>query len=306
MTCDSVQKAIPLYLYGELPAEMEENVEAHTDGCVSCARELEVQREFARSLNEHELEPSLDLLVECRRSLAVELRNLEEAPAPKNLAAFWNRIFGFPVNRFRIPAGAMALFALGWFAARTPELTAVLPGTSNGFQQSGLISTVRSIQPDRSGRILISVDDTQRRVVSGGLDEQKIRELLLTAMNEQGNAGVRVESASVLKDLAGSEDVRQALLKALQHDPNPGVRLKALEGLHQFGYDPGVRQTLTTVLMTDSNAGVRIQAIDLLTSRHDDSIVSILQSLVHKDDNDYVRLRCVRALQEMNASVGSF
>jgi hypothetical protein len=301
MTCDSIQRAIPLYLYGELPAEIEEDVEAHTAACQECSKQLELQREFVRNLNEHELEPSLDLLVECRRSLAVELKRQEAEPA--GLASVWNRIFGFPVNRFRIPAGAIAVFALGWFAARTPQLTAVLPGAP---QQAGLISTVRSIEPDPSGRILISIDDTQRRVISGSLNDEKIRQLLLSAMHEQSNLGVRVESVSVLKDMAASEDVRHALLEALLHDPNPGVRLKALEGLQQFGYDPGVRQTLTSVLMNDSNAGVRINAIDLLTSRHDDSIVGVLQSLVHKDDNDYVRLRCVRALQDMNASVGSF
>jgi HEAT repeats/Putative zinc-finger len=306
MTCESVKRAIPLYLYGELPPETEESLEAHMDVCLDCAKEVDLHREFARSLNDRELEPSLDLLVECRQSLATELSNVERRSqrTAEGLAALWGRIFGFPFNRFRIPAGAMALFVLGWFAARfTPQLNAVLPG---GVQQAGLISTVRSIQPDRTGRILISVDDTQRRVISGGSADEKIRELLLAAMHEQSNPGVRVESVSVLKDMAASDDVRQALLEALQHDPNVGVRLKALEGLQQFGYDPGVRRTLTTVLMSDSNAGVRIQAIDLLTSRHDDSIVSMLQSLVHKDDNDYVRLRCVRALQEMNASVGSF
>jgi hypothetical protein len=303
MTCDSIQRAIPLYLYGELPAEVEEDVEAHTAGCKECSKELEMQRDFARNLNEHELEPSLDLLVECRRTLAVELKKQEATSIPAGLAAVWNRIFGFPVNNFRIPAGAIAIFALGWFAARTPQLNAVLPGNA---QQAGLISTVRSIEPDRAGRILISVDDTQRRVISGGLDDEKIRAMLVAAMHEQSNPGVRVESVSVLKDMAGSLDVRNVLLEALQHDPNPGVRLKALEGLQQFGYDPSVRRTLTSVLMNDSNAGIRSQAIDLLTSRHDDSIVGLLQSLVRKDDNDYVRLRCVRALQEMNASVGSF
>jgi hypothetical protein len=303
MTCDSVQRAIPLYLYGELPGEVEEEVEAHTATCKDCSMNLELQREFSRNLNEHELEPSLDLLVECRRSLTVELKKQEAASVPAGLAAVWNRIFGFPVNRFRIPAGAIAVFALGLFAARIPQLNSVLTGAP---QQAGLISTVRSIEPDRTGRILISIDDTQRRVISGGMDEDKIRQLLLAAMHEQSNPGVRVESVSVLKDMAGSEDVRHALLEALLHDQNVGVRLKALEGLQQFGYDPGVRRTLTSVLMKDSNEGVRIGAIDLLTSRHDDSIVGMLQSLVHKDDNDYVRMRCFRALQEMNASVGSF
>lgn len=303
MTCDSVHHALPLYLYGELPAEIEEEVEAHTAECENCSKELEMQREFARTLNDRELEPSLDLLVECRRSLAMELKKQEGEPAPASLSSLWRRIFGFPVNNFRIPAGAIAVFALGFFAARTPQLTAVLPGSP---QQAGLISTVRSIEPERSGRILISIDDTQRRVISGALDDDKIRRLLLTAMQEQSNTGVRMESISVLKDMAASEDVRRALLEALQHDANAGVRLKALEGLQQFGYDPGVRKTLTSVLMNDANAGVRIQAIDLLTSRHDDSIAGVLQGLLHKEDNDYVRLRCVRALQEMNASVGSF
>jgi len=301
--CDLIKNAIPLYLYGELSAEVEENVEAHLEGCPSCAKELAVQREFARGLNEHELQPSLDLLVECRRSLAAELGNQEAAPQRKWLAAVWDRVFGFPVNNFRIPAGAMAMFALGWFAARTPQF---LPGLGGGANQAGLVSTVRSIEPDRAGRIVITVEDAQRREVSGSLEDGKIRELLLTGLHEESNPGVRVESVSVLKDLASSEDVRVALLDALQHDPNPGVRLKAIEGLHEFSYDRQVRQTLTGVLMSDSNPGVRIQAIDLLTSRHDDSIVGVLQSLVHKDDNDYVRLRCVRALQDMNASVGSF
>jgi hypothetical protein len=303
MPCDSVQQAIPLYLYGELPAEVEEAVEAHTAGCKECSKELEMHREFARSLNDRELEPTLDLLVDCRRGLAVEIKKHEAEAVSPSLASVWRRIFGFPVNNFRIPAGAIAVFALGFFVARTPQLTAVLPG---GVQQAGLISTVRSIAPDSSGRILISIDDTQRRVISGDLDDDKIRGLLLSAMREQSNTGVRMESVSVLKDMAASEDVRQALLDALQHDPNAGVRLKALEGLQQFGYDPGVRRTLTSVLMNDQNAGVRIQAIDLLTSRHDDSIAGVLQGLLHKEDNDYVRLRCVRALQEMNASVGSF
>jgi hypothetical protein len=302
MTCDSIGRAIPLYLYGELPPEVEEEVEAHTSGCRECLKELEMQREFARNLNEHELEPSLDLLVECRRSLAVELRKQEAASEPAGLAAVWHRIFGFPVNRFRIPAGAIAVFALGFFVARTPQLNQLLP--ANG-QQAGLISTVRSIEPDRTGRILISIDDTQRRVISGGLGDEKILELVLAGMHEQANPGVRVEAVSVLKDMAGSDAVRRALLEGLQ-DLNPGVRLTAIEGLKPYNQDPGVRQALTSLLVSDSNVGVRIQAIDMLTARHDDSIVGVLQGLVHKGDNDYVTFRCVRALQEMNASVGSF
>jgi hypothetical protein len=308
VTCDSIKKSIPLYIYGELAPEAEENLEAHTASCRECSAELEAQREFARALNSHELEPSLDLLVECRQTLAIHLQDETEVPRANRWTGLWTRLFGFPVNNFRLPAGALALFAMGWFAARTPQIASLLPGSSfaSSANQAGMISTVRSIQPDPSGGVLISVDDTQRRVVSGGLADENMRKLLLAALRDDANPGVRVESVSLLKNLAGSEDVRNALLEALQHDDNPGVRLKALDGLQQFSYDPSVRRVLSSVLMSDANAGVRIQAIDLLTSRHDDSIVGILQNLVRKDDNDYVRLRCERALQEMNASVGTF
>jgi hypothetical protein len=302
MNCEAAQKAIPLYIYGELPAETEENVEAHMAECRLCQSELERHRQFAAAVNNHELEPSLDLLVECRQALAVQMRNEVEIPK----ASFWSRIFGFPLNNFRIPAGAMALLAMGYFAGRVPQLGALVPGAPGAANQAGMISTVRSIQPSPSGGVLISVDDTQRRVISGGLTDENIRRLLLAGMREQSNPGVRVESVTVLKGMAGSDEVRFALLDALQHDTNAGVRLKALEGLQQFAYDTGVRRALTTVLMSDANPGVRIQAIDLLTSRHDESIVGVLQNLVRKDDNDYVRLRCERALQEMHASVGTF
>jgi anti-sigma factor RsiW len=98
MPCDSVQQAIPLYLYGELPAEVEEAVEAHTAGCKECSKELEMHREFARSLNDRELEPTLDLLVDCRRGLAVEIKKHEAEAVSPSLASVWRRIFGFPVN----------------------------------------------------------------------------------------------------------------------------------------------------------------------------------------------------------------
>ena len=70
---------------------------------------------------------------------------------------------------------------------------------------------------------------------------------------------------------------------------------------------PEVRKTLGSyVLPIDLNPGVRIQAIDLLTERQDGDVVGVLQQLVTRDNNSYVRQRCERALQEMNASVGTF
>jgi hypothetical protein len=38
----------------------------------------------------------------------------------------------------------------------------------------------------------------------------------------------------------------------------------------------------------------------------DDSMVGVLQNLVQTEDNNYVRLKCEKALKDMNASIGTF
>jgi DNA-binding NarL/FixJ family response regulator len=67
-----------------------------------------------------------------------------------------------------------------------------------------------------------------------------------------------------------------------------------------------VRKTLANVLLKDDNPGVRVQAIDLLTAHHDESIVGVLQDVMQKEDDNYIRTRCRNLLQAMKASVGTF
>jgi hypothetical protein len=46
--------------------------------------------------------------------------------------------------------------------------------------------------------------------------------------------------------------------------------------------------------------------VDLLVAHRDDSTVGMLQSVMQREDNGYVRLKCEKALKEMNASLGTF
>jgi HEAT repeat protein len=110
----------------------------------------------------------------------------------------------------------------------------------------------------------------------------------------------------LLKDQSETKEVRRALLAALQHDTNPGVRLKALEGLRGNASDAETRRVLAQVLLKDENPGVRTQAIDLLTGQSEPDMVGVLQELVSREENNYVRLKCQKALREMNASVETF
>jgi hypothetical protein len=289
MSCEELRSDIALYCYGELSSEREEMVEAHTATCGECRAELEKHRQFLDLMYERE-EPAVDagLLALCRN----DLRNaIAEKKAPSFWATLWQRQI-----RFSVPVGAMALVALGYFGAR------VFP-----FHAEPMFSSVRSVESDASsGQVRVAVDEIRRHVISGSARDPQIASLLLSAAHEESNPGIRVESIGLLQGTADSEEVRKVLIDALTRDPNAGVRLKALEALKPFAGDALVRHTLANVLLKDDNPGVRVQAIDLLTAHHDDSIVGVLQDAVRKEDNNYVRLRCGRLLEEMKASVGTY
>jgi hypothetical protein len=311
MNCDEVVRAIPLYHYGELAPDVEEGVEDHTATCASCGAALASQKALCGALDRHAVAPSAALLAECRHELVRAVYRDETPVARRNASDPWGlfreafRAMWHPGIRFGQPVGAVALIALGFFAAR---FMGSLPGgaTFAGLAPDSIVSSIRSVQPDHTGRVQIALDETRRRVVSGRLDDQNIRRLLLAAAREQDNPGVRVESVQLLKDQGASAETRGVLLEAVMHDPNPGVRLKALEALKTFSTDPEVRRALTQVLLKDQNAGVRIQVIDLLIANQDANTAGVLQTLIGKEDNDYVRMRCQNALRNMNASVGTF
>ena len=293
MNCVSVTELIDLYLYGELPSEQEEEFEQHSHDCAACRAALEKRREAHRAFDAARLDPSPELLVACRRSL-FEHKRVERKPSLWiSLAAMWR------------PIGALALVALGFFSSR---LTTREPNLVNQASLMGepIASTIRSVQPDASGHVQIALDETRRRLITGSLTDGNIERLMLTAARDESNDGLRVESIELLKNRASSVDVRDALLMALRNDPNPGVRFKALEGLKGMASQPEVRKTLSYVLQNDQNPGVRIQAIDLLTQQQDSGLVGMLQQVVSRESNNYVRQRCEKALQELNASVGTF
>lgn len=309
MNCDDTGKSIPLYFYGELPAEEEERVEDHLDGCEPCRGELERLRAVAAALDRREMPVPAPLLSECRDDLMAAIRagsSVAALPAPPHRGPSLGERFSVLVAALwglRQPIGAVALLAVGYFAAQiTPARIKPVVGDPG----EPMVARVRSVQPDASGRVRISLEEVRNRVVSGRMDDGNIQRLLLAASRDETDPGVRVESMEILKDHAGSAEVRAALLNSVAHDANPGVRMKALEGLKSFAADGEVRKMLSQILQNDDNPGVRIQAIDMLTSNHDASVVGVLQNMVGKEDNSYVKWRCEKALKDMNASVGTF
>jgi hypothetical protein len=297
MKCEEVVHAIPLYLYGEVSPATEEAVEDHVASCAACAREFKLQKAIHSALDTREMSVPGGLLQECRGDLS---RRIGREPVQHSgwfgLGAWFRELLhdGLPV---RVPLSAMALIAIGYFAARL---------TGPGLDNASFSSAVRSIEPQASGTVHISLDEIRRREITGRIDDDNIQQLLLDAIRQENNPGVRVESVGMLKECARTSPIRAAFLDRVAHDPDAGVRLKALEGLKAFAGDLAVRQALAQVLLHDDNAGVRMETIDVLTSHRDDAMVGILQDVFQKEDNHYVRTRVQNALREMHATLGTF
>jgi hypothetical protein len=306
MNCEETIREIPLYCYGEVSAEVEENVEAHLASCAACRQELALHRSFLEAMENRPAMNDAGLLAECRAGLRAQLAMETEGMSRRKPWRGWLeslREFSGMHIPFRVPVGAMALMALGFFAARfTPEQFGGLGASVAG----PMFSTVRSVEADASGNVQIAVDEVRRHMVSGKPRDPRVQELLLSAVREESNPGLRSDSIGMLQNSADSQAVRSALLDALTKDPNAGVRLKALEGLKTFAGEEPVRRTLASALLHDDDPRIRMQAIELLTAHRDDALVGVLQSAVQKEDNDYVRSRCRRLLAEMRASLGTY
>jgi HEAT repeats len=314
MTCPDATKEIPNYCYGEISSEIEESLESHLTDCAVCQTELARHRKFLELLDDRDPMVDAGLLVECRNNLSRTVR--QQAVVNSSHSAGWRgwqRVTEYlrDLSRvhipFRIPVGAMALMALGFLGARyTPEK---FGGVREALAEP-MFSSVRSVEPNASGQVQIAVDQTRRRLVSGTLEDPSIQELLVNGVTDGFNPTVRLRSIQILHEApsnnADSEQVRNALLGALDHDPSAAVRLKALDGLKQFATDAAVRKALANALRKDDDPNVRVQAIDLLAAHHDDSIVGVLQGLVQREDNPYVRGQMTNLLAQFNASPGTY
>ena len=306
MNCDAVTKLIPLYFYGEVTPEEEDQVDQHLHECAVCSARMEQQRNLAAALDQRKLEIPAALLDECRDDLMAAIaggapRQAQPAKGPWRLflEAMGASFAGF--GRLRQPVTAVLLVLLGFVAARFTGTAPTLSPVSSG----DVYPTVRSVKAENDGRVRIQLDETRRHEVTGRLEDPNIQRLLLAGSRDE-NPAVRVESVALMKNRADSPQVLDSLLNTVAGDPNDGVRLKALDALKPMAGDPRVLKALSQVLLNDANPAVRMQVIDLMVTRREDSVVGVLQNLMQREDNSGVRLKASKILKDWNASIGTF
>ena len=313
MTCQQAQTNLSLYLYGELDFAQEEALEQHLQACAFCQHALAREKEWHVALNSEMQDVSFELLSECRRELRIALHS----ETPTHARFGWvSRLLpaGLSSTRWSAQVAAASLLVFAGFAAARLMDSGRLPSFSAGnISAAGLLDSptarIRDIQPNGANGVRIVVDRLQQQEVTGNVNDDAVRRLLMIAMRDPSDPGIRVNSVELLQHQSGT-DVRDALLNSARNDANAAVRIKALEGLRQFGSDPVTRQTIEAILKNDSNADVRSEAIDILVPSDRSTlfltpdVLTTLQEIQNseRDSDDYVRARSAQVLHALNAA----
>jgi hypothetical protein len=301
MNCKWAKPNITLYVYQELPDDLQYELEQHVERCADCAAELQSLQQFRETMSAaaaSELTPNL--LAASRIALGESLEEAEQIHGWRLLdPVSWLRQMKFS------PALASVLLILGfaggagtaWRIATAPvgqtsqaAPSQVVPMSLAGMQDP--IAGIRSItQQPNSNQVEITYETLVPQKLEGSLQDQRIQQLLLFAARNNTNSGVRMDSVDLLIRKPDDLRIREALKSALLYDSNAGVRLRALEALGPFvKQDISVRDSVLEALDSDNNPGVRAMAIRLLQPvRADSSVRGVLQRLSRQDQSQFIR-----------------
>ena len=303
MNCEWVRDNITLYVYDELADDARHELEQHIHRCPGCTSELQAMRDFKEVAGTvPKLEVTPNLLASARMDLQEALEGVEQVGG-------WRRILFDPfawLHQVQFsPALATVIFIVGFGGGlltmyrtgiHTPIQTPVPVQTTHAS-----ISNVVDINRDANGQVQIQYNQMLPAKAEGSLDDEKIKDLLLVAVRDNVNSGVRMDSIDLLTKMKDDGRIREALIFALRYDTNPGVRLKAMEGIApQVKTDIRVRNAVLEALLNDNNPGVRSGALRALeTVKADTSVRAALQQLSKDDPNQYIRTESRRVLGTM-------
>ena len=308
MNCQELEENLPSLLYGDLAISEQAACDEHLAGCASCRTAREKLEKFHQVLAQRPpVEVSTTLLAEARMALDEAIERHEHG---------WSGLLrnGLPVLRFQ-PASGFALavtlvlcgFGLGW--GLRPHAAGLTSGVTQVNQAADLenmrISGISRVAPDpQSGGVKITLDAERRVTLEGSLDDPRIQQVLVYAVKNYDNPGIRRDTLDALRSHADNPTIREALIYAMRHDPNAGVRLEVLDAVCNMKPSDDVHRALLEAVEHDPNAGVRVAAVDALIARAekegcDPSTGDALEHLATTDRNSYVRLKCANALMRL-------
>ena len=315
MNCESAQQNIVLAQYGELPDELQHQLEQHMGHCEDCRREWNAMQALSEELAQHPLvEPSPNLLAASRMRLD---EALDAMPSKSVAQRFWGNTFRWLGYVQGAPALTVLLVGVGFLggniiaryqAAHLPAPPRTV-ATTNASQSA--IANVLDIKQTPDPQVVqVKYNSLVPQTMQGSLNDPQIRQLVMLATKLPANAEVHKDAVSLLvnqcratsgcsDDGSNGDAYRSTLLASLHYDQDPQVRLNALQGLQPYvAQSESVRNAVLDVLMNDQSADVRSAAISMLEPvQADSSVRRVLRSVSTQDSNAAIRNASFQVLQ---------
>ncbi|MEE8170598.1 MAG: zf-HC2 domain-containing protein [Phycisphaerae bacterium] len=109
MTCGQVQRDLPAFADGELPAEVESALRAHVDGCGACSQAVAEHRALRRAIHRVLSAEPVPVALAARVRVAYEPSSTPQAPGVGS------------VRRWAIAAALLLAAGLSWYSWRDPD-----------------------------------------------------------------------------------------------------------------------------------------------------------------------------------------
>lgn len=309
MNCEMAHESIVMAAYGELPDDAAHELDRHLAGCPSCANEREQVQALKLLAAAYPVdEPDANLVARSRMRLE---EALDALPPKRWLERLVEKLRNNAASLQAAPVAACLLLVIGVGAGSLGGYHIAQSRTANSQQPGPVaqsdpaqqlekvqIANVSSIvrQPN-SENVEVSYNTIVPARMSGTLDDPQIRQLLMMAIQNAGNTGVRDDSVGLLaaECRAGhgcqGAGIRDSLMVALRYDRDAGVRQKALDGLQPYvSQDLRVRDAVLEALLNDPDPRIRTEAINILEPvEADTSVRQVLESVASSDRNPRIR-----------------
>lgn len=169
-----------------------------------------------------------------------------------------------------------------------------------GLIQSGSLSKIILGKPEaETGNIQLVLKSTRNTNISGGMDEEKIQQILFYLLLNDVNPGQRLKAVKLLEKAPSHENKKLVLVSSILSDPNSGIRLRALEQLNTYEPDKIIIDACLKLLLEDKNEAVRMGALAILAKNPSPDIVPALRVVSLMDENVYIQDRTREILEEI-------
>jgi hypothetical protein len=233
------EELMKIYFSGEADENQKKELKAHIAECSICREDFEYYSRIKEMTAKSPIRKVPDrLLSDARQGLRDRLR-IERSR--RSLYQRWldniKRFFDYNYKYVLNGAVTMALgLVIGFFVFKDSEPV----NTTRNFSPAGeipddisQIRNIRLIDPDPyDDEISFSYEAVRQLNISGSINDDKIKNILMYAILNGNNPGVRLNSLNVLNNsMQGQPDneIKDGIISAVKYDDNPGVRREALK-----------------------------------------------------------------------------